>query len=241
MQPLIDVLIAIQARSNSTRFPGKIYELVGDRMVLDHVIDRAKSTAAHLNQYTSKAKLHCQVAVLHPENDKRLVETFRASGVLLVGGSESDVLSRYLKAQEITGVDYVARLTSDCPLTLDYMIGKHIHTAVFNDLDYVSNVDEQCRFVADGFDCEVISRRALKWLEANATSDFDREHVTTKIRRERPPGLKQALISSKLDTSRMKMSVDTQEDLDRIREYYHEREHKMNTARRIFGKRVYEL
>jgi hypothetical protein len=45
----------------------------------------------------------------------------------------------------------------------------------------------------------------------------------------------------KIDSSDMKMSVDTQEDLDRIREYHERRVHKMNTARRIYGANVYEL
>lgn len=237
----IEVLIAIQARSTSTRFPNKIFERIGDKMVLDHVIAASKSVAEHIMRYTSKRKIQCQVALLYPTGDRRIMETFRQSGILLVDGNEHNVLSRYIKAQEQTAADYVVRLTSDCPLILDYVIAKHIHVATFNEHDYVSNVDEHCRFVADGFDCEVLSRRALDWLHENATSEFDKEHVTTKIRRERPAGLSQAFIASKLDTSGMKFSLDTKEDLDRIRDYYHDREHKLSVAKRMFGKSVYEL
>ena len=241
MQQPIEVLIAIQARSNSTRFPKKIYEHIGDRRVLDHVIDRAKSTAEHIMRYTTKIKVKCQVAVLHPSDDEELIKTFRSSGAILIGGDEQDVLSRFVTAQSMTDSDYVVRLTSDCPLMLDYVVAKHIHVATFNSYDYVSNVDENCRFVADGFDCEVLSRRAIEWLDRNAKSASDREHVTTAIRRVRPAELSQAFVSFKLDTSKIKMSVDTIEDLERAREYYHEREHKMTVARRLFGNAVYEL
>ena len=240
-QKPIEILIAIQARSNSSRFPKKIYEHIGDRRVLDHVISMSNSTAAHIHKYSRVVRMNCRVAVLHPETDNELVRSFRSSNAIFIAGSEEDVLSRYIAAQRMTDADYVVRLTSDCPLILDYVIAKHINVAVINQHDYVSNIEESCRFVADGFDCEVISRKALDWLSRNARDAEDREHVTTAIRRHRPPTLSQAFIASKLDTSRMKMSVDTKEDLDRMREYYHEREHKMTVARRLFGSAVYEL
>lgn len=236
-----EILIAIQARSNSTRFPKKIYEHIGSLRVLDHVITQAKSTAEHVSKYASIIKKRAQVAVLHPAGDDELVRAFRTSADIFIAGDEKDVLSRYVTAQRMTDADYVVRLTSDCPLILDFVIAKHINVAVHNKYDYVSNVEEACRFVADGFDCEILSRKALAWLDANAKTPEDREHVTSAIRRERPSSLSQAFISMKIDTSRMKMSIDTKEDLDRMREYFHEREHKMTVARRLFGNSVYEL
>lgn len=240
MKP-IEVLIAIQARSNSTRFPKKIYEYIGDRRVLDHVIDRAFSTAEHMRRYRQRQLVNCQVAVLHPKDDYELTKAFSGSRALFFGGSEQDVLSRYVSAAKETKSDFVVRLTSDCPLMLDYVIAKHINTATFYNHDYVSNVEEACRFVADGFDCEVLSKKALNWLEMNAVEPSDREHVTTAIRRERPSQLSIAGITMKIDSSNLKMSLDTPEDLERIRKYHHDREHKMGVARRLFGNNVYEL
>lgn len=237
----IEVLIAIQARSNSSRLPKKIYEFLGDRSVLDHVIDRAKSTALHITKYTNKLKINCNVAVLHPDGDDELVKAYRGSGAILIAGPEQDVLSRFVTAQRMLDADYVVRLTSDCPLILDFVIAKHIHVAAFNSYDYVSNVEESCRLIADGFDCEVMSREALQWLDENAKSSDDREHVTKLIRTRRPSNLSQAFVSMKMDTSDMKMSVDTVEDLNRMRDYYHKRLSKMDVARAMFGKDVFEL
>jgi spore coat polysaccharide biosynthesis protein SpsF len=237
----IGVLIGIQARSNSTRFPRKIFEYIGSKRVLDHVIDRAQSASAHLTRYRKERNLEVRVAVLHPYGDKAIIDTFRGTGAMLIAGPEEDVLSRYVEAQNLTRADYIVRLTSDCPLILDYIIAKCVNAAVLDGHDYVSNIEERARSVADGFDCEVLSARALEWLNENATLAEDREHVTTALRRVRPKDLSQAFVSFKLDTSDMKMSVDTPADLERMRKYYHQREYKMEEAKRIFGRNVYEL
>lgn len=236
----IKILIGIQARSNSTRFPGKIYEYVGNRRVLDHVIDRANSAASHVTRYRKEQNLKCLVAVLHPSDDKRLIDTFRSNSVQLISGPEQDVLARFVNAQSITGADYIVRLTSDCPLIFDYIIAKHINVATFQNLDYVNNVDEACRCIADGFDCEIMSKRALSWLDQNAKGD-EREHVTLALRKHRPAELTYGFILPKLDTSNMKMSVDTQDDLDRVRAYYHQHEAKRQKSDLIYGRNIYEL
>lgn len=240
--PDVKVLIAIQARTNSTRFPQKIYQTVGKKMVLQHVIDQAKSAKLYVERSTHKKIIKCDIAVLHPTDDIQLITTFRNSGAQLIGGDEQDVLSRYVKAQKQTNADYIVRLTSDCPLILDFIISKHINVAVFNDLDYASNVEESVRLIFDGMDCEIMSRRALEWLNENADTDQFKEHVTQALRLRRPGHLKFGFVSSKLDSSGLKLSLDTKEDLERIRAYFHEREFKMNLALKTFGrKNVYEI
>jgi len=238
----VEVLIGIQARSTSTRFPRKIYENIGGKRVLDWVIDAAKSSAKHSMKYSGQFPMRCQVAILHPENDHEVINAFKGSGCLMVGGDEFNVLDRFIKAQKLINADYVVRLTSDCPLILDFMITKHINVAVRNSYDYVSNVDDKCRTVADGFDCEVMSRKMVKWLEDNAVSESDKEHVTTLIRNQKPHGYRRAMVMPKLDSSHMKISLDTPEDLDVIRNYFENKSHKQREAQRLYGHgNVYEL
>lgn len=234
------ILIGIQARSGSTRFPGKIYEYVGSRRVLDHVIDRAFSAANHAMFYKKTKDIKAIVAVLHPHGDKRLTDTFRSSRAQLISGPEEDVLARYVIAQKMTEADYVVRLTSDCPLILEFLINKHINCALFNQHDYVNNVDEECRTIADGFDCEIMSAKALAWLDENAKGE-EREHVTLALRRHRPDHLSYGFVSSQLDSSSLKLSVDTTEDLDKIRAVHHTGEHRADAAKRIYGKAVYRI
>lgn len=233
----IKILIAIQARTNSTRFPQKIYQIIGKKMVLQHVIDQAKSAKIYVERPSHKKTIKCEIAILHPEDDLQVKTIFRSSGATLIGGDEQDVLSRFVKAQKETQADYIVRLTSDCPLLLDFIISKHILVAVFNELDYVSNVDESVRLVFDGMDCEIMSKKALEWLEKNALSKESKEHVTVALRKERPQSLKYGFVSSKLDSSALKLSLDTPDDLERIRTYFHDREAKIGLAIKMFGRR----
>ena len=232
------VLIAIQARCDSTRFPRKIFQMLGKKTILSHVVDQAKSAKSHVERPTHKMAVICGVAVLYPTKDIEIRDAFSNCGALMIDGDENDVLSRYVKAQEITQADYVVRLTSDCPLVLDFIISKHINVAVFNQLDYVSNVDEEVRLVFDGMDVEVLSKDALLYLSKNATSAHDKEHVTTALRRDRPKHLRFGFVSSKLDSSSMKLSLDTPEDLERIRAYYHGREGKLSLALKKYGRKM---
>jgi spore coat polysaccharide biosynthesis protein SpsF len=234
------VLIAIQARSTSTRFPNKIFELLGSETVLQTVVRQANKSAKYCQTFVKQVKLFCNVAILHPENDMGIINGFKHMN--LVAGDEHDVLSRYVKAADSMKADYIVRITADCPLILDFIISKHITVATINELDYVSNVEETCRTVADGLDCEILSRRALDWLNEKAITPEDREHVTLALRRRKPNSFRYGFVSSKLDTSSQKLSLDTKEDLVKIRKAFHEREYKLAEAKRIFGPdKVYEI
>lgn len=237
MQP-IKVLIGIQARSTSKRFPRKIFETIGPERVLDHVVLRARSAANHIMRHYKKVEMAARVALLIPYADKELYNNFRYSDCMIIEGPEDDVLARFIEAQKITGADYIVRLTADCPLMMDYMISKHVSVAVMDDYDYVSNVEECCRTIADGFDVEVLSKSALDWLDQHATG-IHREHVTSLIRTERPEHIRQAIVMSKLDTTHMKMSIDTDQDLYAARKYYHEMERKKEAAQKLFGHDVF--
>lgn len=236
------VLIGIQARSTSKRFPGKIFEQIGNKKTLEHVIDKAKSAKDYLERFVKSEDIRVHVAVLYPEGDRKIKDTFRHTNVTFIEGDENDVLSRYIKASLQFDADYTVRLTADCPLMLDFIINKHIRCAIFNKLDYVSNIEPDCRQVADGLDCECLSARAMSWLADNVTEAYDKEHVTSLIRSARPEDLIQGFVSSKLDSTNLKLSLDTVEDLEVIRKYYHQREHKNEVARKIFGRQfIYEL
>lgn len=238
----IKVLIAIQARSGSTRFPGKIFQIIGNKTCLDHVIFAANSAKTHLVK-NMNYKIECEVAVVYPEGDLEVSNFLLGrKDVVAIPGPELDVLSRYHKAMTVMNADLVVRLTSDCPLILDYMISKHVNTAIYQNHDYVNNVDEKCRMTADGYDCEVLSKKALNWLHKNAIDAGDREHVTTYLRAFWPSSLSFAFVPMKIDTSEIKMSLDTPDDLERIRKYYHNRQFKLENAIKKYGRRnLYDL
>jgi spore coat polysaccharide biosynthesis protein SpsF (cytidylyltransferase family) len=213
---MLKVVIGIQARTNNTRLPNKCRELIDGETMLSRVIRSAKKSANYVNNGPSDIKV--TVLLLVPYGDS-LKDDFK-SFIPIVEGPEDDVLKRYAIGQEKTGCDYMVRITSDCPLIPPYLISKHIVNAIKYDYDYISNVNEETRTAPDGYDCEVIAASLLKWAQENANTKADREHVTTIIRRQAPEWAKLANCIGYTDEHHLKLSVDTQEDLDFVRTYH---------------------
>jgi len=215
---MINVLIGIQARSTSTRFPKKIFEEVDGKEVLQHVIDAAKESSLYVNKFTDKNKIFCSVALLIPFGDEPIKAKYSSQNII-IEGPENDVLERYYQAMIKVNADFIVRITSDCPLLPSYLISKHINVCTKNNFDYASNVDPDVRTCPDGHDVEVMSRRALSWANENATTKEDREHVTKILRSNAiPRGFRIAHIIGHVYNPDYKISLDTLDDLITIKD-----------------------
>lgn len=226
------VLIAIQARSGSTRLPRKAFELISGKMLLDRVIDACKKAAPRIN-HLQGGSVRCKVAVLTPYGDP--IATEFKSRCDILEGPEQDVLKRYCLALEKYEPEYVVRITGDCPMIPPHVISKLVSMAFHSGYDYVSNVDERFRTALDGADCEVISGRLLQTIGERAVSPSDREHVTPMIRREPPEWAKIGCVVNHFDDSAQKLSVDTPEDLARVRAAFEAANEKYRQAVMTFG------
>lgn len=231
---ITNVLIGIQARSTSTRLPGKCFAMIGEKRLLDHVIDSAKSAAAYMNRYTDKSGVLVKVALLIPFEDSIGREFKRRCSI--VHGPENDVLERYVKAAQEFESDYIVRVTGDCPMIPPYLISKHIKFAVINHYDFVCNCHAEMRTSLDGVDCEVMSKNMIEYLSDNAKPGQDREHVTLMAKREPPSWAKIGFVGGFFDQSGIKLSVDTQDDLDRVRREYESLNSRMSEAEKRYGK-----
>lgn len=228
------VTIGIQARSSSKRFPRKVFAMLGDKSVLQHVIDACNGSADYLNRNASKNRAISNVAICHPTGDE-IANSFPA--VVKIEGPEHDVLSRYMRLINHFGSDYVVRVTADCPLIPSFVITKLITCALMNQYDYVSNVEEHCRTAADGMDCEVISARLMRYLDEHAKEPADREHVTTFARSHPPDWIRRGVIINFLDLSNYKLSLDTPEDHARISHEYEKIQNALTIAESIYGRK----
>lgn len=220
------VVIAIQARSGSTRLPKKAYELISGARMLDRVLESCKRAAAYINRPPIAAQ--SRVVVLCPYGDS-IVKDF-GRHVTVIEGSEFDVLSRYATLLKAMPSNYIVRITGDCPLIPPFIISKHVDLAITNGYDYVSNVDERWRTSLDGIDCEVMSSKMLAWVNDIATTPYDREHVTTMIRKSPPEWAKIGFVANFFDMSPIKYSVDTADDLERVRKAFEEAQRKYSQA-----------
>lgn len=211
------VSIIIQARSTSTRFPGKIFEKIGNKQILQHVLDACYNSSSYVNAQTNRHGRICSVSLVVPYNDT-LIPFY--SKHTIVQGPEDDVLKRYAMAAQKLDSAYVVRITSDCPFIPPYVISRAIAMAVDSGLDFLTNADPRYRTAPDGHDVEVMSRKMLEWLDQTAEHPTDREHVTTLLHANVPPWAKKADIIGFADLSSIKLSIDTPEDLERLTEMY---------------------
>jgi spore coat polysaccharide biosynthesis protein SpsF len=188
----------------------------------------------YLNRHLDYTKFLVQIALVIPDGDE-IWNEFR-NKTTIVQGPENDVLARYHQMAEKLDADYIVRITGDCPMIIAPLITKHINTGVRGNYDYISNVDEESRTVPDGWDCEFFSRKMLRFAFDNATQAYDREHVTTFMRREPPSWAKTAAIVGYLDLSALKISVDTEEDLEQVRLASAQIDEKLAAAEAKHGK-----
>lgn len=236
MQPIkkVNFAIGIQARSTSERLPEKVFADICGKPMLQWVMDAAFDCAKYNNRPNLNNKISVSTSLLIPDRDK--IKNHFSHSMEILEGSEFDVLSRYVDLAEYTGADYIVRITGDCPLLPPPLITKAIMIAHMNKYDYVSNVDARLRLSADGHDVEVISKRLLKFVDENAKSKSDREHVTTFVRNGQLPScFSVGYIVGYLDLADVKLSVDTEQDLERVRTHARKMLDALDMAKKLSG------
>lgn len=205
----IRVVAIIQARMGSSRLPGKVLEDLAGQPMLARVINR-----------TSRAETIDEVIVATttlPEDD--VIELMcQTRGNHFFRGSSDDVLDRYYQTAMTFGADVVVRITSDCPLIEPEIIDRTVKGFLnCSGADYVSNTLE--RTYPRGLDVEVFSFAVLKQVWEEDDNPAWREHVTPYMRRS-PGTFRVFNVSSGVDYSHMRWTVDTQEDLVFVRRIY---------------------
>ncbi|MGI8509602.1 MAG: aminotransferase class III-fold pyridoxal phosphate-dependent enzyme [Gemmatimonadaceae bacterium] len=166
------VVALIQARTSSTRLPGKVLLPIGQRPMIGRVLDQV-SAARMIDE--------CVVVTSTDSSDDALATWLARDGVSVFRGSLDDVLLRFSDAARASGADVIVMLTGDCPLhspdTIDEVVGAFVSA----DVDYACNTEPYSR--PDGQDVEVFSRHALDLATRYAEEGPDREHVTPFLRR----------------------------------------------------------
>ena len=163
------VVVLVQARLQSQRFPGKVLKKIGGLTAIEHIHARV-SQGQHIDDVV--------FAIPHTRAGNALKSFLLEKGFKFFEGPESDVLDRYGQAAEASQADTVVRITGDCPLVDPRVIDEAIERFMGAQLDYLRTSERW----PDGLDVEVFSREALQRACKEATRDSDREHVTTFLR-----------------------------------------------------------
>lgn len=203
-------ILITQARSGSTRLPGKVLKEVDGKTLLQIHLERL-SQCAKVNEII--------VATTDKKEDTIIYDNAMQLGFSSFRGSESDVLDRFYQAVKEKNADWIVRVTSDCPLLDPKLVDEIIAFVQNSDKDYGANGIVEC--FPDGQDVEVFKFSALELAWKNAKLKSEREHVTPYIRTHSNLNGK-TLFSAisypcKEDFSKIRMTVDEAKDFELIK------------------------
>lgn len=199
---------------SSSRLPGKVLRQINGRPMIEWQISRIlKSNIEKIILATS-----------NDDTDDELVKAVEDLGIFVFRGSLKDVHSRFVTILQRDSPDYFLRLTGDCPVVMPNLINEMISDFETGRFDYLSNINPPT--FPDGLDIEIISRQSfLEFSKLDLTED-EREHVTLGIR-QRPRDFKIGNFVNQRDLSKMRWTVDYEEDfnfISKIFEYFSGRE-----------------
>lgn len=200
-------LAIIQARSGSTRLPGKVLKDLCGKTALEQMLNRVQRSR-HVDEI--------MVATTIEPADIEIVNLVSSLGYRVYVGSQYDVLDRYYQAARLIKPEYVIRLTSDCPL-FDWRILDEAIDELDPESDDLSMLSET---FPDGQDLEIVRFEALEkaWKEANLASE--REHVTLYIKNHPELFALQDFKNKFGDYNSERWTLDEADDLEFIRVVY---------------------
>jgi len=201
----MNISIIIQARCNSGRFPNKILKKLNSKSILWHVIERCKIM-----------NLPIIVSTTNQSIDDPIIKIAKECEVNFFRGSTNDVLDRFYQTAKKFSLDFIIRITADCPLIDPIESGKVIDSLKTGNYDYVALDDTT---YPDGLDTEGFSFKSLEksWNKSKLSSE--REHVTPYIK-DAKNGFKLYLIKFHKNYSKYRLTVDYPDDFQLIQNIY---------------------
>jgi spore coat polysaccharide biosynthesis protein SpsF len=203
------IVALLQARTGSTRLPGKVLMSIGERPMLARVVERIERMHT-LDTFA--------IATSVAPGDDSIAEMCAHEGWSCFRGPEQDVLERYLRAAQAMGASDIVRITADCPLfswqQADRLIAQHIAAGS----DYAHNLTCWGSGMPLGTGVEVFTLDALERAWISGLGPNHREHVTEYIY-ENPQlfSIECQRASADLERPGYRLTVDTLDDLHLMR------------------------
>lgn len=215
MEQSVNTIIITQARTGSSRLPGKVLKQINGQELLKIHIDRIS-----LSNEADKVIVATTTEVI----DNQIENLCNSWNISVSRGSESDVLDRFYQAAKPYNPEWIVRVTSDCPLLDPKLIDAVIQSAKEKQVDYCSNI--LIENFPDGQDVEVFRFESLETAWKNAQLSSEREHVTPYIRTNcdfnNGTIFKAINYPCTKDYSKIRMTVDEQKDFDLIEKLIHD-------------------
>jgi len=163
------LVLVIQARMKSTRFPKKVIIDLCGAPLIERILQRVKRV---------KKIKKIILATTKRKDDDILAGIGKMNKVEVFRGSENDLVDRYYQAVKGKNFTHILRLPADNPIPdpneYDRLIKYHLKT----DNDFSSNI---CSFMGngypDGIGVEIFTISALKKIWENERRKKFREHI----------------------------------------------------------------
>ncbi|NFA41668.1 polysaccharide biosynthesis protein [Clostridium botulinum] len=195
------VVALIQARCTSTRLPLKHFRYIGDKMLIDWVVDRLKNID-EIDEII--------ISTTNDVTDKPLKEYAEQKCIGFYGfhGDINDVVGRHYNALKNVNADYVVVISGDCPLVDKDVINVQLQL-LNNEYDYCRPT-KPC--IHEGIDS--YSSKCIEFINENSKTSYDRENFGIIIR-ENPQLVKVGYFSleDKYLQNKFRISVDNMADL----------------------------
>jgi spore coat polysaccharide biosynthesis protein SpsF len=202
--------IIIQARMGSSRLPGKVLMQIEGKTVLEHIYLRLKQIKSVDQIILATSTFAADDAIV------RLCENLNLS---YFRGSEDNVLERYFYAALNFDLEYIVRVTGDCPLIDPKIIDKMLdnYFELMPDILTNAGLTENHRTFPRGLDAEIFSIKVLREAFHLASQNYQREHVTPYIY-ENFENIH--IFKNDVDYSNIRVTLDTANDFELINSIY---------------------
>lgn len=193
----------IQARTGSTRLPGKVLKPVLGEPMLARMLERVKR---------AKCLDAIVVATTDKPRDEAVAALAKKCSVSVFRGNEDDVLDRMYRAAKEAGADIIVGLTADCPLHDPQVIDDAVrHFIAVNDpLAYAGTPGNY----PEGLDTDISFFTAFEEAWARARLHSEREHIAQYFKNHPERYRPLPWTADSRDDSQMHWSVDTKQDFD---------------------------
>lgn len=200
------VVAGIQARTSSTRLPGKVLADVGGTPLILRVVERARAC---------RSVDEVLVLTSVEASDDALVTLLEERRVPVRRGPLQDVLARYAALLDEHDPRYVVRVTGDCPLIEPSFVDLQVAALEAYDAD-VTSVPPACEGALAGQ--KVLSARALR-RASSSTDPRDREHVGGFFLQRHAAELRlvELDVDARYHRPGLRLSVDEPADLELVR------------------------
>lgn len=193
-------LVIIQARMNSTRFPGKVLYPIKEKPLLQHILDSLICCCA---------KEQIVVATSSLDSDNPISEFCKSRSIDCLRGSLNNVAERFLTVLDAYQPTVFLRISGDSPL-FDYRTIENAFPLWRNELDLLTTVGGTQQ---SGMHVEFINTKAFYSAYPKFSLPGHFEHVTPYFYENESEFRILRLESALPDNKKLKFSLDTPEDL----------------------------